>query len=543
MEKNNFSFFYNYLNKINVEIDIQEFEMQVFSHPDFPSILAFSDTIKFLGVENEVFKVSKNEIIELEKYFIAVLRNDNEKSSSFFTFVERTNGKYVYFDFKTNSNKIVDEEEFIDLFQEIVLLVKPSINGSNSKNLIKSNKIFNKSIFNLLLLSSISAFSIIYFRKDYIHIWYVLSILVMSLIGIFLSYEALLEEIGILSKNIKKFCDNNGENSCKKVITSNNFVSNYVSISKSSFTFFTFQFLYLLISNLDNLGLGNYYVLTMFHFASFPIVCISFFYQRFIIKEYCKICLLISCVLLIQICFSSYFIYIQNTINLKEIGVLTLIILFIAMILSFLYGDLFDEYLRSKMKILSDGIINLRIRKNVTLFKLALKNSRRIASEINDKTSLSFESNSNSLDILLVISPTCGHCKEAIELLHKLWKKSNKTFNLRLHFNVDLNKSNYELLEIHLLLTNIFLTNSEDYFIKCILNWYVDRDVFKLRESDIYKRDIDLIYSLLNNQFQWNYSNNIFNTPKIIINGYEYPEYYDRKDLGFYISDLLESFE
>ncbi len=357
-----------------------------------------------------------------------------------------------------------------------------------------------------------------------------------------MSYEAMLEEIGIPSKNLKNFCDNNGENSCKKVINSNNFVSDYLSISKTSFIFFSFQFLFLIISLSANLGPENLYILTILHFASLPIVCISIYYQRFIVKEFCKICLLISTVLIAQVFCSSYVFFIKDIVNFQNVKIVSLIILLVTLILALLLGELFYEYLKNKMKILNDGIVNLKIRKNVKLFKLALNDSKYYK-EFSKAASLNFESNSSNLDILVVISPTCGHCKDTIGLLYKIWNESNKGFNLRINFNIDMNKSTSELLEIHLLLVNIFGTNSHDYFIKCILDWYNQRDISILKRCDIYKRDIDLIYTILNNQFQWNYSNNIFNTPKIIINGYEYPEYYERNELGFYIFDLIEMFE
>lgn len=41
----NFSFFFHYLEKEKITIDKAEFIYQVQSHPDYPSLLAISDTL------------------------------------------------------------------------------------------------------------------------------------------------------------------------------------------------------------------------------------------------------------------------------------------------------------------------------------------------------------------------------------------------------------------------------------------------------------------------------------------------------------------
>lgn len=264
-------------------------------------------------------------------------------------------------------------------------------------------------------------------------------------------------------------------------------------------------------------------------------------YQKYVVKQYCKICILISTVLLFQICLS--FLFLPSNFTIQILKYQTILNFIVSIIFSISFANLIKFNLKYKMITLRDRISNLRIRKNLSLFKLALKNSKRYNSKDIYKSSLNFESSSAQLNVLLIISPTCGHCKESIETLYKLWKESDKKFNLYLNFNIDIYSQNTELLETHIILTNIFLTNSSEYFIDSLLVWYSNRDIIQLKSRDIYNRNIDLIYKYLNEQYKWNYSNNIFNTPKILINEFEYPDYYDRKDIKFYLFDLVESFE
>jgi hypothetical protein len=43
----------------SLKIDNQEFHFQFQSHPDYPSALAFSDTLNFLGVKNTAYNLEK----------------------------------------------------------------------------------------------------------------------------------------------------------------------------------------------------------------------------------------------------------------------------------------------------------------------------------------------------------------------------------------------------------------------------------------------------------------------------------------------------
>ncbi len=64
----------DYLN-----LDKKEFYFQFQSHPNFPSVLAFSDTLKFLGISNEAYEIEQEDTWnQLPKEFITVF---NQKLS------------------------------------------------------------------------------------------------------------------------------------------------------------------------------------------------------------------------------------------------------------------------------------------------------------------------------------------------------------------------------------------------------------------------------------------------------------------------------
>ena len=56
MSKNN-NYLFQYLEKENIAIDQAEFEFQLHSHSDVPSMLAISDTLQFFNIENTEKKI------------------------------------------------------------------------------------------------------------------------------------------------------------------------------------------------------------------------------------------------------------------------------------------------------------------------------------------------------------------------------------------------------------------------------------------------------------------------------------------------------
>lgn len=85
-----------------LRIDSNEFFFQFQSHPAYPSALAFSDTLNFLGVKNDAYELEKEFWEELPSEFITLYQNN-------FALIRRFNDKV---------NVLIDKEEIIS-FEEL----------------------------------------------------------------------------------------------------------------------------------------------------------------------------------------------------------------------------------------------------------------------------------------------------------------------------------------------------------------------------------------------------------------------------------------
>lgn len=91
---NNYYFLFQYLEKEKITIDKNEFDFQIQSHPDFPSLLSISDTLSFFGVKNGSMRVSFAEYDLLPNNFIALLKEDNSKPA--LGFIEKMENTCTY---------------------------------------------------------------------------------------------------------------------------------------------------------------------------------------------------------------------------------------------------------------------------------------------------------------------------------------------------------------------------------------------------------------------------------------------------------------
>jgi len=130
-----YNFLYKYLEKLKIFIVKNEFEIQIQSHPDCPSLLAITDILCFFNIENGVLQIDSSQIELLPDSFVTIL-NEKNKDVQFY-FIEKKGEKYTYEGSTKNS---ISKTELESQWSGIVLLIEKSEINEISK--LKSNKWF-----------------------------------------------------------------------------------------------------------------------------------------------------------------------------------------------------------------------------------------------------------------------------------------------------------------------------------------------------------------------------------------------------------------
>ena len=516
----NFSFLFKYLKKENITIDPKEFDFQVQSHSDYPSLLAIRDTLSFLKITNLATRLENEDVVHLPDTFIALIQE--KEASPFLEFIERKENGFQYF--KEGKLIVVSDKMFEKIFQNIVLLAE------NKENELTTKKSNNLVSFGLIFLGLIYLFSIFANAFSLLTFLFVC----FAAIGIYLSLEAISHEFGIQTKFSEAVCTITTNSDCHAVIKAkkSKLLENF-SFSQASVTFFSAQILGLLMFVILHRLNDFYTITTILLLLSFPVTFFSFYQQIVVAKKWCPICLAIITLIYAEI--ACLFVYATFSFSIPIISIAYFLLVFVGThIASGFVKNIIKQNLDFKSTISEYN----RFKRKYSLFKMALLASETVNEEKITSNNILLGNPEAKLKIRIISSPFCGHCKEMHEIMGEILELHKDKVCFDLHFNFDKTKSDEKSKRVHQKLVQIYFSEGQNAFIKALHNWFENKEEDKL-VSNLTSQINDLkINEILNQQFSWNQENKIAYTPAIIINNQLFPKEYHRNDLIYFINDL-----
>lgn len=488
-----------------LNINQQEFKFQFESHPNYPSALAFSDTLNFLGIKNEVYELEKEFWDELPDEFIAITNNN-------FSLIKKEKENYKVF---SENEKTLSKEELYKNSLDIVMLFEKT--ETTKVPSYKNTQLYIYLFLGLILLFSLWQNSFTGFLFNF-----------LSVVGLFISLELFKKKFGQESVALNTVCGGNtnttSTNSCSKIIDSDNI--NFLGLKLSDFS---------LVYFLGILILGIFFPTTEFviqisAFTSILVILYSLYVQIFEEKAICKICLLIISVLVLQILISCF--YFQFIFSLPVL--LLSLLSFVALFSAFVF---INNLLTENEDLKKSNIRNLRFKRNYEVFKRELL----LDEKINFKDNFSgffFGNPQSTLHISLVSNPFCGFCKEAHNIMENLLVKYPETISFQIRFNYFPETVTSESTELMKILTNIY-NKSKQEFLSALHFWFENNDLSKFKEqykNDILNTDLSTTIEIAKD----NLENNLTFTPIFLINGYKFPNTYDREDIFYFTDELSE---
>lgn len=535
-KKDDLSAVFQYLKKLAIPIDEGEFEYQFSTHPDYPSLLAVSDTLRFFKVNNMAFKINPEQIQELPNNFIALLKN--EKNGEQFSFVQKTTTAVQI------NNKNEKLENFTKSFQNIVLLAEKEEDFEETK----SKKYFSR--YALLVISAVVLFFTVsnYYLPIEDDLGNISLILITNLIGLYFSVETFRQILGFKEGFASKFCTISNETNCENVLTSKKWkLFEKINLSDISIVFFFSQIALLIIVILLNQFSNFLFFSSFLLLPVIPISFLSIYYQWKVEKKWCPLCLAIMGVLYIEILLVYGNLFFHN--RLATEGTLSserllsnkgvgLYLLFISIFLFFMHFWVSIKHMFFKNKKLKElSAKNLRFKKNYKLFKSQLLQNKKVEFEINEY-SIFLGNTEADTTIQIITSPFCRHCKKAHEILHSIYSQYYKNVKIHIIFNVSRNDMS---LNLYKKLHTVYIEKGEVAFeneMRLLFeNKIYIQNFMKDYVSSKHEKGIDEILQI-QNEFCDKHDFNF--TPNIFINGHQYPELYDSQELEFFISEVIE---
>ncbi|CAM3076086.1 ABC transporter permease [Chryseobacterium flavum] len=489
-----------------LKLDKQEFIFQFNSHPNYPSALAFSDTLNFMGIKNDAYELDKEYWDELPEEFIAIVENS-------FSLVKKTGNTYSVYSEKA---KTLDKEELYKKSTDFVLLFE------------KTEAAENKLVFNFKpVLYSIFAIVLVYsFLTQSI---YEALFNLLSLAGVYISIEIFNQKFGNASAVIGSIC---GEvsatqttNACDKIIKQDKTSIFGLKFSDFSLIYFT---------GLAILGLflpATAYIVKGFTFVSVIAIGYSLYIQAFVEKTFCRVCLLIISILVAQLIIGIFFFQ-----NLSfGLGALLLTIILWALIFSaVLY---FNNLLEQKENLQKSNAKNLRFKRNYELFKSQLLEKEKV--EFQDSQTFSVGQKNSRLHISIVSNPYCGFCKDAHKIMERILEKYPNEVSVQMRFNYIPERANEKYSQLISDFTHIYKNKPEKEFLHAVEEWFETKDENKINGLSGRGSAAEDLTPLVSMSLE-NSNAGLSFTPIFLINGYQFPEKYDREDIWFFIDELIE---
>lgn len=491
-----------------LKLDKQEFLFQFSSHPNYPSALAFSDTLNFMGVRNDAYELDKEYWDELPEEFIAIVDNT-------FSLVKKTGNNYSIYSDKA---KTLNKEELHKKSTDFVLLFEKE--NADAKT-VTSYKPFIYVIFAIIAIYSLLN-----------HAWYQLVFNILSMIGVYISLEIFNQKFGNTSAVIGSICGDTADrqtvNSCNKII-----IQDKTSILGLKFS--DFSLIYFIGITILGLFLpATSFIIKGFTFASVIAIGYSLYIQGFVEKTFCRVCLVIISILVAQLVIAVFFF--DNIYFDLKTSLLSLIL----WITSFSLVLYLNNTLNEKDSLQKSNTKNLRFKRNYDLFKRELTEKEKIT--FSDNETFSVGNKDARLKISIISNPYCGFCKEAHKIMENLLEKYPDDISVQMRFNYSPDKQNEKFTHLISDFTYVYKNKPEKDFLQTVEYWFETRDEEKIRQKTGATSSHEDLTPLVNMSAE-NRAAGLNFTPIILLNGYQFPDKYDREDIYYFIDELIEDEE
>ncbi|WP_395058067.1 vitamin K epoxide reductase family protein [Flavobacterium sp.] len=492
------------------------FEDLFLSHPNYPSVFAITDSLDILSIDNLAIKVPKEQFVQLPEFFLAVY-NQN------LVLVTKTN-KSITIETEEGKQQKLSFNEFLTGWNDIIVVIEP-----NSNTIIKKQEINTKWLSYTLPVIALIILSATFNNYNF----NAAVLLSTSIIGLLISIFIVQEKFGIKNEIASKFCNINSNTSCDSVIKSKKSeINKWVGFSDLPLLFFSISILSIIMQPEEASNIIGFLSLT-----ATPLILYSVWLQKFQLKKWCVLCLVVSVVIVLQsLVFGFTTTSFSNFIAINFFGflfsgiLLTTIWLFVK--------PIFED----KIKAEKDVTQLKKFKRNYEIFS-SLSKDISVLNGFDKLEGLQFGNKTASIQLTIIISPSCGHCHKAFEDGFNLVTKFPEKVLLNVLFNInpENNDNPYKAVVENLLsISNINPENTES----AISDWHIKKMDLETWLKKWKMNTVDMkVNHQIHQQYNWCLENEFNYTPVKIINNKLFPNEYEISELKYFLNEFSQEKE
>ncbi|WP_335965097.1 vitamin K epoxide reductase family protein [Galbibacter sp. PAP.153] len=518
-----------YLKNSDIHLNHTELELQILSHPSYPSLHSVTGVLDHFNISNIALEVSADlqTLKQLPKTFITLI--DGEENREFAVVTQFDN--IINLTYGNKKKEKITVEKFLSIWSGIILVVEKDelyedFTSTNTATTM-SNSLFiccGIILISTFFLASPTLVQSLHFT--------------LALIGAFISVLITRHELGFMSKTLNKFCTAHESTSCDAVLNSKG-----ATVLKN-FKLSDFSLIYfvgLTVSWLITINFGtNDSSILLLSFLTIPATLYSLYYQYGIIKKWCPLCIAIVIVLWAQI----GTLFLQRTpFSNFQFDFISTYVLLLGMLLACSMWLLIKPLLKVQQDFKKIHIQHHKFKRNFELFNSMYNKGGLIDLGHAHNAEIILGNREAPLHILLVTNPKCHYCKEAHTVIANILRKNPESIKLTVRFNLGKIDKNDPGYKIACRIIEIYNTASESQCMEALNDAYkednpMDQWLLKWKEANN-----DVFDKVLESHQSWCQKNAINFTPALYINGRLFPREYEKSDLSYFIDDLIEQAE
>ncbi|MDX1641733.1 MAG: vitamin K epoxide reductase family protein [Balneolaceae bacterium] len=520
-----------YLRELKIPVSAPYVEKLIASHPDYPSLLSVADALERLGIPHQVGKIGKEQLEDLPFPYILHLG--------------KSGGRFVLL---KNQRDLEASTPDLEHWEGIVVKAEPAtkiVDEGHNKQ-FKKEKALSK-VRTALMLAILGLIFIPWLQGIS---WLHLVLLSTATAGTAVGYLLVAKELGITYRPVESFCNAGKRTNCDRILNAEEatLIGDF-TFSDAVLSYFVFQLIVTgLFVPMSEAGTSFLWALAAAGMLAVPVIGYSVYYQYRKANTWCRLCLLVDGVLLLQVVIFFYMYY-EGILLPEFVDVTHLLFSGLLFVMSGSGVVLLKERLKLIPALVQRETAALRVKHSPEVFSHLLFQGRKV-----DTKPLEAEMRVGNpevpVHIVMAANLFCAPCKKAFNIVTQLIKAypDKMCFSIRLSPGGKTMKG--ELPASAYLIRYWFAhirgrADEESLTQKLIRDWYAFMNTGTFGQQYPYKDETKglSIKQLEEEHYDWVYNTGITRTPTFYIKGYELPKLYAIKDLMSIIPGLVPLFE
>jgi uncharacterized membrane protein len=509
------------LRQLKINVDQETVSSELNKHPDYPSLLAVSDVLNALNIENSAFRLSFNELADVPCPFIAHLYSNGGE----LIVVNRMDPDNFHISGDKWNNHTLSAEAFEKVFAGVILVAEPSETFSNRPTTFSDilTRVKTPLIAAGLLLLFASA---LIFQTGYIAnlTWPTLLLTVFKSAGLVTSILLLVQSIDTNNPLVQVLCQNKGKKNCNVILSSKAAkLFDWLSWSEVGFFYFAGTWLLLLFGGNSPFIVSSVLLLNV---VSLPYTLYSIYYQARVANQWCVLCCMVQALLWLE--------FVSLTANFTVSfagGAAVWPVLFICLAAPvILWSMLKPLFLKAQqLQPLKQQLRTFKY--NAELFNAVLNEQPKYTLPDEEWSIVLGNAEANN-SITMVTNPYCPPCAKTHQLLDELLRQ-NDNVQARIVFTANNSEDDIKTpVSRHLMALNDL--NDKTIVRRALHDWYEQKQKNYETWAKVYPVELkDSEYYKIDKQHAWCEMAEVTATPTMLVNGYRLPDLYQLPDLKY----------